>query len=1123
MCKKFLSALSVILIFTFCSVNPGSSAASRFKKKVAKIKESVKKKIKDKFDIKKQIKEGFNIKGKLKESSDSARKGFSGKAKESIEQTKKSLGISSEGLDESKHKAVKHSADDLGVNAKDSVDKQMAEFADKQQAIEEKKAAEKEAAAEETAKKTAADEERKKAQAKTPMPDKDTKKDFIDQKDIKDGYYKSPSGKWVKVEEGQKFVEVDGKYLRIGEPPKKEPPTIIEKMKQAIASLTKQKQKSLADVMKQDIEKQKKEAIKSEIDELVQRQTKQGPEEDIQSKSGLEDQFIALGKKVALIFPDSSRAIMKASLKLKDTALQRNVEEINKDARAFKSKLYSGFLLTDQHASQSKAWDSEVKKQKQEAIKKFNDDLRTETKALLDAGKPPLSAKDIADREKALKKHLSSDDFRKEVEDSVFGKQKQVELADFDEKIKEENAALDKAGKPQLSDEEVKKQRISFEASLDSEDFKYKALALAKMQRLQKDNPKEYQKKLLEIAKKSKLNPSTLGEIFKPRDASKKLTALNKILTNPETEYEKSQKKALEAAYLNDVKTEMSQTFYEKMTDLSTKARAFSQSPSAMLLAAVVPAILALILGAIQKKVTELTLNWTGLDQGTLSQRALMGDDLNVQLAKMKEENQRLDFVAKQRADDIAKMSIKNAAIKVQADTLDAVSKVSNFYLTFDDYFKNILNKFGYYDRTLNASSKLKYSGGIIDSGIVLLFEYAGAGSIANSFTPVCTKIFPSTIEGEPIQFNAILESVNDSFSYELMAMLFGGYPEPIFLIKAISLFNTATKQFTDPDKRDEFLEDEFFKLFFKLMWTVDERATSRSNALEPNKYLWEPVYFKDVSKCIFNAPDVLRNIVKELVLKSVKGDGGIVADVSFEQFILDKFEDFNLLRMVPFEGDVDFEPDSEQFNPKEIEVGVLIVLMRALNDVLKLEKELIKCTDPVKMRYMNGTEDVMVGKTEYLQITSAAWDKLNQAQEKFVKATVDLGFDSGDPECKTLYQQAEAEHLNAAYAYDISALNFRKKVSAYVFDRTQGLEPETVLDFVGREIKRFYGLASNKDAFDAAFVKVFAPFAPNFPFTAQDILKYAKDSSPIKHPKPKIIETEIDATYDLQAATTAA
>ena len=111
--------------------------------------------------------------------------------------------------------------------------------------------------------------------------------------------------------------------------------------------------------------------------------------------------------------------------------------------------------------------------------------------------------------------------------------------------------------------------------------------------------------------------------------------------------------------------------------------------------------------------------------------------------------------------------------------------------------------------------------------------------------------------------------------------------------------------------------------------------------------------------------------------------------------------------------------------------------------------------------------------------------------------------------ELQKAYQANEKEFLAAAADHDLVALNFRKKVCAYLFDRTQGLEPETIIDFIARESKRYYRYAKDKAAFEVDLPKVFALFAPNFPFTADDILKYAKDPGPIKHPKPKVIQQD--------------
>lgn len=186
------------------------------------------------------------------------------------------------------------------------------------------------------------------------------------------------------------------------------------------------------------------------------------------------------------------------------------------------------------------------------------------------------------------------------------------------------------------------------------------------------------------------------------------------------------------------------------------------------------------------------------------------------------------------------------------------------------------------------------------------------------------------------------------------------------------------------------------------------------------------------------------------------------------------------------------------------------------------LEKELAQKTEPTIMRNMQGREETIIGKTMYMKITDAAFKKLNQVQAKFISSVVDLGFDPENNDLQKIYQMNEKEYLNTASDYDIAVLSFRKKVSSYVFDRTQGIEPETVFDFVAREIKRYYGVAEDKVSFDGCFRKVFATFASNFSFTAQDILTYAKDPSPIKHPKPKIISQMTDSVNPLPAQTTA-
>lgn len=431
---------------------------------------------------------------------------------------------------------------------------------------------------------------------------------------------------------------------------------------------------------------------------------------------------------------------------------------------------------------------------------------------------------------------------------------------------------------------------------------------------------------------------------------------------------------------------------------------------------------------------------------------------------------------------------------------MDSLQKLAAFYSTMDVKFKNTLSKFDYEDTVFQTAEKVKYSGGEMTAGMALLFDYKGPGNIADGLTPILVRFYPMEIAGEPIDPVQVLAGVGNLNSLELIAAMRSCRPDVIFFIKAISLLNTANKKFTDLGQRQEFLSEQMNLLFARFLRTVDDDATRRANIIEKDYEKWDPVYMDNPAECFGTAPKVLRNFMSNLTVDTLDEDGK-VAKLSFEEYIIDQFGEFDDVVNVEFEGDVDYDVEEQELDDKEVKLRLFAIFSRALDDVLRIEKELLEEKAPVTIKDAQEKEHTLDCKKFYMDVTKDAFSSLQNIQKKFIDATVEYASDMTDADNLKAYNSAYKAYMGALDAYTKAALEFRKKVCFYPFEKTLGYEPERVLDFVKRECKRTYQEAKHKEFFLSVLPKAFEPFAENFPFTVQDLLTYSQEAGPVKSP----------------------
>lgn len=786
---------------------------------------------------------------------------------------------------------------------------------------------------------------------------------------------------------------------------------------------------------------------KREIKSLQDKQAGAVLKQDITDLSPMDKIFRGIGDKVAQTFPSTSKSLIQASMKAQNNPVSRFSKKVNAKTQAFDADL-KGRIFENMRVK-----DTDI----DAMFAKRTSELEAKIKQITQQQLEDEQRKNLVKEVKAdfIKKGMTFDD--QKVADEVKKRTRIAFTAD-----EKKQAALKVRGDVEAS----------FKSQIKAEllDAKKTNYAMTEIKSFAKKNPGAYKKQLAKIGKKMNMTSAQVKN----------------VLENPTTATAKMHKVALEKAYLEQIKSGLGKSLLGKFVDFAQDVRIKSTSFKVVAIASVCSAIFTKFVSMMQVRFSELVVNL--VNGGEISDSANSNDSQSEDASYKKGEAGAIQLTVQEKS------------------SLDASASVINFYLTFDDFFKNVLNNFSYEDKILNAVTSVSYSGGSVDSGVVIAFDYEGAGNIADGLTPVTIKMYPEIIGGQPVSFDSIVESVNNPSAMELMGAIMNNSPELIFLIKAISLLNFANKTYSDASERLTFLGDELDKLFIRLIWTVDDRATSRSNALEANDDKWESIYMREVSSCLFNGPECIKSVISDQVVVGVTLDDGTVADLAYEQYIVDRYEDFKVLKTLPFQGDVDYQEDQDPITSTEIKQIIFAIFLRALKDVVWLEKNLAKKADTVILRDFNGKTENFVGKTFYEQVTKKAFDSFKVAQAAYVNALVEYGSDVSDKEAADAFGVAEKKYLKAAGNYDISALNFRKKVCMYEFDRTQGLEPETVLDFLVRELKRYYNLAKDKTAFESDLLKIFTSFDSNFPFTGEEILSYAKDSSPIKPPVQKVI-----------------
>ena len=431
---------------------------------------------------------------------------------------------------------------------------------------------------------------------------------------------------------------------------------------------------------------------------------------------------------------------------------------------------------------------------------------------------------------------------------------------------------------------------------------------------------------------------------------------------------------------------------------------------------------------------------------------------------------------------------------------MDILNKLADFYSAIDVRFKKVISKFDYENTVFQTAQKVKYSGGEFIAGMTLLFDYKGAGNIADGLTPIVVRFYPMEISGDVIDPAQALIGVGNVDSLELISAMRSGRPDLIFFIKAISLLNTANKNFTDVAKRQVFLGEQMNLLFARFIRTVDEDATRRANIIEKDDEKWDSVYMDNPAECFGSAPRVLRDFMAELTVDTLDSNGKVVK-ISFEEYIIDQFNEFDDVFNVEFEGDADYEEEPQEFDDSEVKLRLFAIFSRALDDVLRLEKELFEEKTPVKIKDAQGKDQMFDGKKFYMEVTKVAFSNLQKVQKKFLDATVEYGADMTDANSLKAYSLAYKDYMSALDIYSKAELEFRKKVSFYPFEKTLGYAPERILDFVKRECKRTYQESENKEYFRSVLPSVFEPFASNFPFSTQDILKYSQEPGAVKSP----------------------
>ncbi len=718
----------------------------------------------------------------------------------------------------------------------------------------------------------------------------------------------------------------------------------------------------------------------------------------------------------------------------------------------------------------------------------MDDPKALETKYINDDIEKHFSTEAEKPEWQTLKKQLKDQYIIKE------GKSKEdaekLAMADVAAKIKETVSVPDKivqAAKKRASEnlQEVNKKitpediesatKDKLKAAIADEELAKKAAK--KMAELEKSNPEKVIKMKAEIAQDLAKGGKKYGALLEKVKEKTKLedSDIKQLLEDPGTKYLLMRDVAKE-----EIKENMKKTLSDRISEAfeTEKLNAALNNNKAIGIALVAGALLTVAVGLIEKQVTQSIDNYYATFKGETPPGLDLGGQSTYGSDQLTPEDQK---------------------------NMDALDKLATFYSTMDVRFKNTLSKFDYDDIVFQTAEKLNYAGGAMTAGIALLFDYKDAGNIAEGLTPIVVRFYPMHVSGNSIDPMQAMAGVTNVDVLELVTSLRSCSPDVVFFVKAISLLNNANKKIANLTQRQAFLSAQMNLLFARLLRTVDDVATQRANSIEPDEDKWESVYVHSPAQCFGTAPKVLRDFMADLTVDTFDQNGS-ATKVSFEQYIIDKFATFDSAINVKFEGDSDYQPDNQTLDNSAVRQRLFAIFSRALDDVLRLEKEMMDAKGPVKIIDAQANVQMLDCKKFYADVTLVASNNLKKVQAKFIDATVEYAADMTDAANLNTYNSAYTDYMNALDAFTKAALEFRKEASFYPFEKTLGYEPERILDFIKRECKRAYQNAKNKKNFTSVLPKVFAPFADNFPFSAQDLLKYSQEPGPVKSPARLVV-----------------
>lgn len=859
------------------------------------------------------------------------------------------------------------------------------------------------------------------------------------------------------------------------------------------------------DVAKKEAEK--KASDKKMVEEFMRKQEElSGKAEDPMDKGFWDKVFWNIGAFIAKRYPDKSVALMKRALecnqKFKDSPTGRYAEDLKEDARRLKEK------YTPTVFQQSKVGETVSREEIKARMADPKEGSATRKEVLYGSYE---SERNTPERQKHAQRLMAEGKTAEEVEkvikdeiektvgvDKLYGiYPSERSKPEWEKRAKE----LEAQGKTPEEAERVIKEEIekatAAEVDKAAESILKDKITEEKVNaKVEKRIAEEGDRRIAEIEKILRKDKNLVVRRLKSvadwafvrgkaDERAKYKSMLQKLAAKREGEeaLSKAEFKALmqdpnvrreliEAAIKEEIKDDLKLSWYGKTKALSDKLRQKSASVQAMMWSVMLQSLMSGISVLISKVVANATSRQVALAGGVQAKKIIEAESTY-------------------GSDELTPEDQKN---------MDAIDKLAVFYSNFDEKFKSVLNELTYNSRTFQTTEKLNFAGGTLTAGISVLFDYQGAGDVSQGLTPVFVRFYPLEIMGNPIDPMQVLVGVSDIESLELIAFLRAVSPDVIFFIKVISLFNTANKKYSDLVQRDAFFTEQINLLFMRFLRTVDDVATRRANIIEKDPEKWDSVYMKKPAKCFQSAPKALRNFLADLSVDTFDKDGKKIK-ISFEQYIVNKFEAFDDVLDIQFEGDVDFEVEVRELDDAQVRVQLLAIFMRALSDVLRIEKELVETSDSVTIIDAKDKPQKFDSKKFYITSTQVAFDQLQKVQVEFVDATIDYAADLTDATVVKRYNAVFNEYLKTLAAYSKSTLEFRKKTCFYPFEKTLGYEPERVFDFVKRECKRTYQESKNKAFFISVLPKVFEPFAGNFPFSDQDILQYSQEPGPVKSP----------------------